>query len=267
MKSKKQPTLRIRPKSTKPKSSGKKSSRKKSGKKKKWLPAVLTIVLLAIIAGIAYFLATGNEGHRGIDVSHHQGNIDWQKVGEEKDLEFVLVKATEGLKMNDPLFTQNLHGARNAQLKVGAYHFFLPNDDGLSQFNHFVKVVGHDIDLKPILDLENAPKRTINDEDYNKQVKKYIDACVKYYGCQPIIYASPSFLKDHKLTETIKNCPYWAAWYPPLPNFMASKRRFLMTRFPGTQAIMWQYADDGSHAGIKGHVDLDECWEMATIEL
>lgn len=263
MKSKKKPTLRISPKSGKRKRSG----GKKTHRKGRWTIRILTVVLLALFAGIIYLLASGREGHRGIDVSHHQGNIDWQKVGEAKDLEFAFLKATEGLDLNDDRFATNLNGARNAGLKVGAYHFFLPNEDGLRQFNHFFRVVGKDIDLKPVLDLEPAAKRTIMNEDYNRQVKIFIDACVKQYGCHPIVYASPSFVQEHQLQPTIEHCPYWIAWYPMLPDAIASHRRFLMARYPGTQAIAWQYSDDGSHAGIRGDVDLDVCWEMPSIEL
>lgn len=260
---KKKPSLRVTPKGPKRKA----TARKKTPKKGKWTVRIFTVVLLSILAGIIYILSLGREGHHGIDVSHHQGIIDWQKVGEEADLEFAFVKATEGLEHNDTRFTHNLHGARSAGLKVGAYHFFQPNQDGLQQFNHFYRVVGKDIDLKPVLDLESVSSRTIMDEDYNKQVKLFIDACQRQYGCFPIIYASPSFVKDHHLDHTIQNCPYWIAWYPMLPNVIASHRRFLMARYPGTQAIAWQYSDRGCHEGINGHVDLDICWEMASIEL
>lgn len=264
MKPKKKPTLRVTPKGG---SKRKAAARKKTRKRSSWTIRLFTVALLAILAGIIYILFSGREGHRGIDVSHHQGVIDWQKVGEKADLEFAFLKATEGMDLNDERFTYNLHGARNANLKVGAYHFFLPNVDGLLQFNHFYRIVGKDIDLKPVLDLEPAPHRTIMDEDYKKQVKLFIDACLRQYGTYPIVYASPSFIKDHHLTETIQNCPYWLAWYPLLPDAIAAHRRFLMTRYPGTQAIAWQFASDGSHAGIKGDVDLDVCWEMASIEL
>lgn len=264
MKSKKKPSLRVTPKST---SKRKATSRKKTRKRSSWIVHVFAIVLIAILAGIIYILSLGREGHYGIDVSHHQGVIDWHKVGEKGDLEFTFVKATEGLDHNDDRFTYNLHGARNANLKVGAYHFFLPNQDGLRQFNHFYRIVGRDIDLKPVIDLEPVPRRTIDDQDYSKQVHIFIDACIRQYGCHPIIYASPSFIQDHHLNETIRNCPLWIAWYPMLPNAIASHRRFLMSRYPGTHAIAWQYADDGSHSGIQGNVDLDVCWEMPTIEL
>jgi len=267
-------TLRISPKQSatkkKGKSSGKSSSRKstRKGTKKRssiW-PKVITLGLLVVLVAIVCYLCSGHDGKRGIDVSHHQGVIDWETVGESRDLTFAFVKATEGIKMQDDKFAKNLHGARNAGLLVGAYHFFLPNTNGAAQFKNFAKVVGRDIDLKPVLDLEDA-KQKIIDDDYRKEVKSFIDACDTYYGCKPIIYASPSFLKDHGLHDTVKNCPYWIAWYSRAPGFIASRRRFLMMAYPGTHAIMWQFTNRGHHAGIAGDVDLNECWEMTTIEL
>lgn len=239
------------------------STRSKRKSKSLW-PRVITVGLLVLLAGLAYYLYSGQSGVRGIDVSHHQGNIDWEVVGEADDLKFAFIKATEGERMHDKLFTQNLHGARNARLKVGAYHFFLPGVDGKTQFENFRKVVGKDIDLKPVLDLEET-KAKIDDDAYRHEVSAYIENCEKYYGCKPIVYASPSFVKDHGLKETLQNCPYWIAWYSRALRFIASRRRFLLMAYPGTQAIMWQYTDRGHHPGIVGDVDLDECWEMASI--
>lgn len=223
-------------------------------------------MLLLIFVSLVIYLYTSRDGVRGIDVSHHQGTIDWEAVGEAGDLHFAFVKATEGERMRDNQFAQNLHGARNARLKVGAYHFFLPGVDGKTQFENFRKVVGKDIDLKPVLDLEET-KTKIDNDAYRHEVLAYIESCEAYYGCKPIVYASPSFVKDHNLQETLKNCPYWIAWYSRAPGFIASRRRFLLMAYPGTQAIMWQYTDRGHHPGIAGNVDLDECWEMVSIEL
>lgn len=265
-------TLRISPKNP-PKKKGKtdkpstkkNTHNKKSSKRGGWTNTLVASALLLVLLGLAYYLFSRPSGHCGIDVSHHQGVINWKEVGEKQDLEFAFLKATEGVKMTDDTFTQNLHGARNAKLKVGAYHFFLPNVSGKKQFEHFADVVGNDIDLKPVLDLEPAERQIIHDEDYRVQVKAFIEACVSYYGCHPIVYASPSFLKDHALETTVNNCPYWMAWYHDPPFYVRSRRKYLMKNYPGTQAVMWQYANDGKHVGIKGKVDLDECWEMGTI--
>ena len=60
---------------------------------------------------------------RGLDVSHHQGLIDWARIPTER-YRFVYIKATEGGDFWDKSFKQNWKQAMNAGLTVGAYHFF-----------------------------------------------------------------------------------------------------------------------------------------------
>ena len=71
---------------------------------RRWLLILVVAILLAPIWG-------QNEGEEtfGIDVSHHNGKINWEKV---TDVEFVYIKATEGATYVDPLFQQNIKGAR-----------------------------------------------------------------------------------------------------------------------------------------------------------
>lgn len=228
----------------------------------------LGLIGLCVAVFALVFFSNTEKGYRGIDVSHHQGNIDWHTVGEATDLDFVFIKATEGLSHRDKTFEYNLHGARMAAIKAGAYHFFLPGASGREQFSHFSYVVGRDIDLRPVLDLELPPRTTIADpEAYRREVTAYIQACKAYYGCLPIVYASPSFVKDMQLQPVITDCPYWIAWYPRFPIFTASGRRFLHSAYPGVNAVAWQYTDRGHHAGITGNVDINECWDFDTLLL
>ena len=61
--------------------------------------------------------------YHGIDVSNHQGRIDWNKVANDDNVQFVYIKATEGATYVSPTFEQNIREAREAGLKVGFYHF------------------------------------------------------------------------------------------------------------------------------------------------
>jgi len=62
----------------------------------------------------------------GIDVSNHQGKIEWSKVREWKGhpIQFVYIKATEGETHQDKSYARNLEGARKNGLRVGSYHYF-----------------------------------------------------------------------------------------------------------------------------------------------
>ena len=85
-----------------------------------------------------------NLGLFGIDISHWQGEIDWSKpiVGaNNSDIDFVIVKATQGAKYIDSQFENNWKGAQKAGKKVGAYHFYIYDDDPEAQADIFVKTV------------------------------------------------------------------------------------------------------------------------------
>src|SRR5512133_181864 len=74
----------------------------------------------------------------GVDVSHHQGPIDWPRVASEPHLAFAFIKATEGGDWTDPRFAANWRGARAAGLLVGAYHYFTFCRPPLDQARHFL---------------------------------------------------------------------------------------------------------------------------------
>lgn len=64
---------------------------------------------------------------RGIDISHHQGNIDWELLRnamiEKCPIRFILIKATEGTTIVDSKFKENFNNAREYGYIRGAYHF------------------------------------------------------------------------------------------------------------------------------------------------
>jgi len=74
----------------------------------------------------------------GIDVSSHQGNVDW--AGQwNAGKRFAYVKATEGNYYTNPYFTQQYNGSYNIGMIRGSYHFATPNDSsGANQANYFV---------------------------------------------------------------------------------------------------------------------------------
>lgn len=91
---------------------------------------------------------------RGIDVSRHQGDIDWKRVAAD-DVSFAIIKATEGGDWVDPKFSENFREARAAGLKVGAYHFYRFNRTGAEQAQNFIKTVPRNRDmLPPVIDIE-----------------------------------------------------------------------------------------------------------------
>lgn len=104
---------------------------------KKVLLAVLTLAAIALAIAVLRPRPAGQYRVRGIDVSHHHGEIDWAQVA-QSGVAFVSVKASEGGELSDPRFLANVTGARAAGLKVGAYHFFTfcrPGEDQAKTFS------------------------------------------------------------------------------------------------------------------------------------
>ena len=90
----------------------------------------------------------------GIDVSAHNGDIDFEKVKAD-GVEFVYIKATEGGTFKDRRFVENVRKAREAGLKVGAYHFFRFETPGYIQGLNFVNSLkDRELDLPAVIDIE-----------------------------------------------------------------------------------------------------------------
>lgn len=60
---------------------------------------------------------------QGIDISHHQKEIDWDRL-KVSEIQFIFIKATEGGDFKDKRFQLNWRDARDRGFAVGAYHFF-----------------------------------------------------------------------------------------------------------------------------------------------
>jgi len=130
---------------------------------------------------------------RGIDVSHYQGDIDWNTLT-QADISFAFIKATEGSSFVDDKFSYNYAEAIKTDLSVGAYHFFSFDSAGKTQAENFIKTVpAHDGMLPPVIDFEfygnkheNPPAR----DDVLRELDDMIAALEAHYGLKPIIYVT-----------------------------------------------------------------------------
>ncbi|MCH5181678.1 MAG: glycoside hydrolase family 25 protein [Prevotellaceae bacterium] len=185
---------------------------------------------------------------RGIDISHHNGPIDWQKAARSnlggEPLVFVFVKATEGLTHLDKNFNENFYQAHNAGLICGAYHYFKPRKDALRQAEYFLHWVHlEDGDLPPVLDVEE--EGGLSSEQLQTAVLTWLNEVERRMGVTPIIYASHAFRKKHFSNEKFSRYPFWLAHYYVKEPRGAEKWHF------------WQHTDNGKIDGIRGKVDLN----------
>ncbi|MBP6313323.1 MAG: GH25 family lysozyme [Flavobacteriales bacterium] len=184
---------------------------------------------------------------RGIDISHHQNAIDWDKVKEEK-FSFVFIKATEGVDYVDPNFEMNRKEAVRTGHKVGAYHFYLICRPGLEQAEHFIRQVDQSsIDLPPVIDLEfvayceeRPPQQETLDE-----IQVCIDHMHDHYGKEPILYVTDDFYSNY-VKGRFPNNPIWIRDIINEPELEKGR----VWKF-------WQYTNRGRVNGIEGYVDLN----------
>jgi len=188
----------------------------------------------------------------GIDVSNHQGAIDWNFVA-QSGVQFAFIKATEGGTYQDRFYDQNIRGARAAGIVAGPYHFFRPKGPVKLQIENFLKVVGKTerADLPPALDLEvpndwghfKVPQRV-------EMICEFLSSIKTALGRNPIIYMSASFSED-VLSESpaLSGYPLWVAHHTPAPKPWVPK--------PWTHWTFWQHTDKGTINGINGAVDLN----------
>ena len=91
---------------------------------------------------------------KGIDVSNHNGNIDFKAVKSD-GIDLVYIKATEGTTYIDAYLSANYNGALNAGLKIGFYHFLVGTSAPETQAENFYNnIKDKQNDLKPCLDVE-----------------------------------------------------------------------------------------------------------------
>lgn len=188
----------------------------------------------------------------GIDVSHWQGTISWNKVG-TSDKKFVIIKATEGTKYTDDKFKYNWDGAKSVGLYVGAYHFFRPEQDAKSQADYFLSVVdtAH-TDISPVLDLETSGG--LSAAIVISKTKIWMDRIIEVTGRIPILYSSPSFLNTY---FTVNGAP--PTWAKNVPLWVANWTNGSEPYMPkGWETwTIWQYSNQGRVPGIYGYVDLN----------
>lgn len=184
----------------------------------------------------------------GLDISHHQGHIDWEKLSlaayKDYPINFVFMKATEGSDFVDNAFRQNFATARDCGLIRGAYHFYLPEVDAVLQAENFIRQVRLEPgDLPPVLDVEVAGKE--GSAALQQGVRTWLLRVEQHYGVKPIIYASYKFKLKHLNTPFFDAYPYWIAHY--YVNKLEYKGAWKF----------WQHTDMGRIEGVDGEVDLD----------
>ena len=186
----------------------------------------------------------GFEVH-GIDVSHYQKSIDWNKVASQ-DIQFAFIKATEGETYKDSFFCENWAEMKAAGIKRGAYHFFRPTLSAAMQAENFIEMAElGDGDLAPVLDVEVSDG--LDPITVRKQVDIWMEIVENHFKTKPILYSYQNFFNDY-LAGHYNDYPVWIARY-------SSWRKPCLHVDQGWE--FWQYGNRGQLKGIDGPVDFN----------
>ncbi|GAA0506308.1 lysozyme [Saccharopolyspora subtropica] len=157
----------------------------------------------------------------GMDVSSHQGNVDW-KYWWNQGMRFAYVKATEGTGYKNPYFAQQYNGSYNVGMIRGAYHFALPDrSSGAAQANYFVDNGGgwskDGKTLPGALDMEYNPYGSTcygkTKSQMTAWIKDFSDTYHARTGRWPVIYTSTSWWSQCVNGDFSSTNPLWVARY------------------------------------------------------
>ena len=193
---------------------------------------------------------------RGIDVSHWQHTINFEKVAEQYD--FVIIKAggnENKTKYSDSCFNENYEKAVKAGLHVGAYYFAKPNYNsnvsidvqGAADARHFASICkGKTFDMPLYLDFEVGDKKK---KVTNTIYCKAFCECLEGLKCFAGIYGSDiNTFHDMVRIDDLYKFSLWVARYGNMPKYVTKSMH------------MHQYSSKGVVNGIRGNVDMNNCY-------
>ena len=181
---------------------------------------------------------------QGIDVSHHQGAIDWRRLPAQ-GVDFAYIKASEGGDHRDSAFAANWAGAAQAGIAHGAYHYFTLCRSGTEQAANFIAAVPVDpAALPPAVDLEylgNCAARVPVDA-FHRELATFIQLVEARYGKRIILYTTDEFDRAYAVSAGIDR-PLWL------------RSLVIEPRFGARRWTIWQASSFRRLDGIKGRVD------------
>ncbi len=219
------------------------------------LLATILVVTLALLCSCKGPANKGNDKPKvpnrnqqakydGIDISSHQGYINWAKVSSDKDIRFVYIKATEGATYRSAHYAHNITQARRYGLLVGSYHYLTSTSSIDDQFENFSKYALKSVqDLIPMLDVEvrgNWSRSQLIDS-----VDKFCELAERHYGVQPMIYSTMGFYNKNLTPHFNHHRLYIGRYSNSEPEI----------NWEGEYTI-WQYTETGIIPGIDTYVDL-----------
>lgn len=189
---------------------------------------------------------------KGIDVSKYQGVIDWAKV-KASGIQYAILRVGIGdniQSQDDVRFKENADACTKLGIPFGVYIYSYATTvaHAKSEAEHVIRLIkGYKLDYPVFYDLEDA--KTVQKcgakaiGDMAEAFCNTIDA----YGYYPAIYANKYWFTSVLTDKRFDKWDKWVAQYAAKCTYSGKYN-------------MWQYASNGSVPGIKGNVDMNECY-------
>lgn len=187
----------------------------------------------------------------GIDVSKHNGVIDWQSVKQFGKVDFCIIRAGYGksISQKDAQFEQNYAGAKALGIPVGAYWYsyaITPAEAEAEARTFLQAIAGKTFEMPVYFDIEEKKALATGKNNVSAIVKAFCNVMEKAgYWCG--VYASRAHVQSYFDNEVKNRYSLWLAEWGAKCNYIG-------------EVGMWQKSENGRVIGISGNVDLDECY-------
>jgi GH25 family lysozyme M1 (1,4-beta-N-acetylmuramidase) len=202
-----------------------------------------------------YIAEDGTVSKVGIDVSEHQGVINWEQTATAIDFAFIRLGyrgyGSEGGIVLDGYYTSNMAGAIENGVPVGVYFYSQATsyDEGVAEANFVLSnVAGYDLSYPIVLDredpmVEEARTNNLSVEQHTQAALGFLET-IKAAGYQTMMYTNRMYYALYVDIEQIYQYPIWFAQYADEPDWPY-------------EFNIWQYTESGEVPGISGPVDLN----------
>lgn len=190
----------------------------------------------------------------GIDVSRHQGTVDWAKVAQAGH-DFAILKATDGVRYaHVDWFERNFPRAKAAGLVPGAYHFLLDHHSGRDQARFYVQTVGNFDGVLAVVDVEKeidgTGPRIGHVRDFAAEFRRLVP------GHPLIIYTGKWYW--HGVIGNPHGADIGPLWHSEYDTGSEVADGPELDNYGGwAKATIWQWTSTGSCPGVAGHCDLN----------
>ncbi|MGN0163056.1 MAG: GH25 family lysozyme, partial [Candidatus Ornithomonoglobus sp.] len=186
---------------------------------------------------------------KGIDVSEHQGVIDWESL--KDDIDFAIIRCGYGSdyeSQDDKMWLTNAKACEELGIPYGVYLYSYANtlEKAQSEAKHVLRLLeGRKVSLPVFYDMEDSIQAAVTNEERGQYAKLFCDA-VSAAGYEVGIYANTYWWNNY-LTDPVFENESWYRWVAQYAD---------KCTYTGSY-VMWQYSSSGSLGNITSHLDMN----------